>query len=183
MKIYTKTGDSGQTGLFGGARVSKDDVRVEAYGTVDELNSFIGLFLSKIQEMSIIRILQMVQNDLFVIGSYLAADPNKPKIKLPLWNSEHTMALEKSIDEMELVIPALTAFVLPSGSETIGLAHVCRTVCRRAERRMVSVQNISNLDPEFIMYINRLSDWFFVCSRFLAYHSGLPETPWVPLKS
>lgn len=176
MKIYTKTGDDGTTGLFGGKRVSKDDLRIEAYGTVDELNSFIGHLLDHDHTNLL---LQTIQHRLFTIGSSLAADPEKQLIT-PDITTEDIEALEHAMDHMQEKLPDLKHFILPGGHPSVSAAHVCRTVCRRAERRCISLSRESPLDPLIIRYLNRLSDYFFVLGRMLSHHHDVPEVKWEP---
>ncbi len=178
MKIYTKTGDQGTTALFGGKRVHKDDIRVEAYGTVDELNAMVGLLYSKLQEPELLSELDAIQNELFVIGSHLASDPARPGLKLPAFKNESILDLERSIDLMDEKLNPLKYFILPRGSESISLAHLCRTICRRAERRVVSLGKIESLDSDIMVYLNRLSDYFFTLSRFIAKNDKVDEIPW-----
>lgn len=181
-KVYTKTGDKGQTSLIGGTRVLKSDIRIEAYGTVDELNSFLGLLRDHIPQHEQQKILIKIQNDLFIVGALLAEDKEKNKMKLPELKSDAAVFLEKEIDRMDEHLPPMKHFVLPGGHPSVSLAHVCRTVCRRAERRVIELaKNQSGL--EFIItYLNRLSDYFFVLSRKLAYDFKTEEIPWVPEK-
>lgn len=178
MKIYTKTGDKGKTSLFGNARVDKDDIRIEAYGTVDELNTFIGLLIEKIGIESFQNDLRVVQSKLFDIGSNLAADPNFD-YKLPEIKSSDSLFLEQSIDKMNASLEALKTFILPGGSEANAIAHICRTVCRRSERRVVSLSKVADVEAEIIIYLNRLSDYFFVLSRYLLKQTGASEIPWI----
>lgn len=181
MKIYTKTGDKGMTGLFGGARVSKDDIRIEAYGTLDELNSFIGTLISSIDIDHQMSVLTEVQNRLFTIGSNLASDPSKEMIT-PDLDDEDIKKLEDAIDNMNEHLAPLRAFILPGGSISIGLAHQCRTICRRAERRVVSLSKVSEVDPHIGRYLNRLSDYLFVLGRMIAKSEGIQEVNWIPRK-
>lgn len=181
MKIYTKTGDKGMTGLFGGARVSKDDIRIEAYGTLDELNSFIGTLLASMDVEGQNEILTEVQNRLFTIGSNLASDPAKEMITPDLTESDITI-LENAIDNMNEHLEPLRAFILPGGSAAIGIAHQCRTICRRAERRVVSLANVSKVDEHIGRYLNRLSDYLFVLGRMIAKEQGIKEVNWVARK-
>jgi len=182
MKVYTKKGDQGNTGLIGGTRVSKADDRIEAYGTVDELNSFVGLLKDLCPREPDRNFLKNIQDQLFTLGSQLAADPEASKMKLPEITLEEIEILEKSIDEMEEVLPPLTNFVLPGGYQPNSLAHICRTICRRAERQVVRLgqekDKLVNLP-----YLNRLSDWFFVFSRKLSYDAHRIETLWNPKKT
>ena len=182
MKIYTKTGDKGQTSLFGGSRVSKDDSRVEAYGTIDELNSNIGRLICFVKEVKILDFLQKVQSDLFVLGALVAADPSKANLKLPQLKTDVIQEIELEIDRMDSYLEPLKYFVLPGGSLSIAEGHVCRTVCRRAERRLVTLSQLVAIQPDLIIYLNRLSDYFFTLSRYLAYLEGILEKPWVPEK-
>ncbi len=179
MKIYTKTGDKGSTSLFGGKRVSKDDIQIEAYGTVDELNSYIGLLISKTSELDHSSLLKKVQAILFDIGSHLASDGSADKF-LPEISSKEAQKLELAIDEMNKTLPELKSFILPGGNERIALTHVCRTVCRRAERRVVALANHAEVTNEIVIYLNRLSDYFFVLSRQLAATDNIDEVKWNP---
>lgn len=181
MKIYTKTGDDGTTGLFGGARLSKDHIRIEAYGTVDELNSCIGLLASTINDAEMEGLLRNIQSRLFTIGSNLASQPGKDMIT-PDLKEEDIALLEQSIDKMQDSLEPLKHFILPGGSQSISAAHLARTVCRRAERRCVSLSNTSEVDPSIILYLNRLSDFFFVVARWLAHKEGVAEIKWEPRK-
>lgn len=181
MKIYTKTGDKGMTGLFGGARVSKDDIRIEAYGTLDELNAFIGTLLANMDIEGQNEILTEVQNRLFTIGSNLASDPSKEMITPDLTDAD-IQILENAIDNMNEHLAPLSAFILPGGSMSVGIAHQCRTICRRAERRVVSLSNVSTVDEHIGRYLNRLSDYFFVLSRMISKVQGIAEVNWVPRK-
>lgn len=177
MKIYTKTGDEGLTSLFGGARISKDDIRIEAYGTVDELNSFTGNLYDKLNIEPVKEILFIIQNKLFNIGSVLATDPNKD-FNLPSVNSSDIEKLETQIDEMEKDLEPLRNFILPSGHSVISSTHICRTICRRAERRVVTLSKNAEVDAAIIIYLNRLSDYFFVLARYLAVKYNAPEIIW-----
>lgn len=173
MKIYTKTGDTGTTALFGGKRVSKADLRVDAYGTVDELNSYLGLLF---EEDLIIEI----QDRLFTLGSMLATEPGNTKVKIPLIKEEDIAILEKAIDKMEEGLEPMKHFILPGGHPTVSFCHIARTVCRRAERLTVALNSIEPIDPLIIKYLNRLSDYLFVLSRFLSKKLNAKETPWIP---
>lgn len=177
MKIYTKTGDKGLTSLFGGARISKDDIRIEAYGTVDELNAFVGNLYDKLEITDVKEILFIVQNKLFNIGSILATDPSK-NFNLPGINLEDVLLLEEQIDGMEQNLHPLKNFILPSGHEWVSSAHLCRTICRRAERRVITLSNSAEVDNNIIVYLNRLSDYFFVLSRYLISDLGIEEIKW-----
>jgi cob(I)alamin adenosyltransferase len=180
FKIYTKTGDKGQTALFGGKRVGKDDIRIEAYGTIDELNSFIGALLDSVSSTGAIIYTEKIQEELFIIGSHLARDPEKVKLKLPDLPHSGVDRLEKYIDQMDEELPDLKHFVLPGGSQSISWAHISRTVCRRAERRVVSLSSVEKVDPVIIIYLNRLSDFLFTLARFLAKQSKVDEKLWLP---
>ena len=182
MKIYTKTGDKGETSLFGGKRVPKDDVRVEAYGTVDELNSNIGLLMCYINQEKSLKFLQIVQNELFVLGSLVAADPGKSNLKLPPFKVEAIKMVESEIDMMDTFLEPLKFFVLPGGSKGIAMAHICRTICRRAERRLVSLNHLEAVNLDLVIYLNRLSDYLFTLSRYIAQQEGISEKPWIPEK-
>ena len=182
MKIYTKTGDKGMTGLFGGARVSKDDIRIEAYGTLDELNSFIGALISSMDIEGQNEILIEVQNRLFTIGSNLASDPSRDMITPDLTEADIKI-LEDAMDNMNENIEPLRAFILPGGSLAVGLSHQCRTICRRAERRVVSLSNVFSVDHLIGKYLNRLSDYLFVLGRMIAKSQGVKEVNWEPRKT
>jgi len=177
MKIYTKTGDEGKTSLFNGERRSKDDIRIEAYGSVDELNTFIGLLSSKIREQSLQSFLIEIQKNLFDLGSMLANPNQDSKAVL---KEEDIKVLEDEMDNMNVKLPELRSFVLPGSNELSSLSHVCRTVCRRAERRTISLAKEAEIDPKTIKYLNRLSDYFFVLSRKLVYDQGNTEIQWLP---
>ncbi|MBK7805745.1 MAG: cob(I)yrinic acid a,c-diamide adenosyltransferase [Saprospiraceae bacterium] len=182
MKIYTKTGDTGTTSLFGGRRISKDDLRIEAYGTVDELNSFIGLLNSTFSEATQNYFLTEVQKRLFTIGSNLASDPEK-RLITPDIRDEDIHTLENAMDTMDQLLEPLRNFILPGGDVAVAYAHVCRTVCRRAERRVITLDRDSTIDPKIIIYLNRLSDYFFVLARYIGHTKDLPEVIWVARKS
>lgn len=180
MKIYTKTGDKGTTALFGGKRVSKADLRIDTYGTVDELNSYIGLVRD--QEVSAKRkdILVEIQDRLFTIGSILATEPGNTKVKIPSLLESDITVLEKEIDEMEAQLAPMKSFVLPGGHPSVSFCHVARTVCRRAERLVISLDAHEKVDPLIVQYLNRLSDYLFVLSRKMTAELGAEETPWKP---
>ena len=183
FKIYTRTGDDGTTGLFGGERVSKDDARLEAYGTVDELNSQLGLLRAFVaaapsRERSIdADVLAEVQHRLFTVGSQLATPVGK-SLSVQAIDAADAKRLEDAIDAMDKTLPALTAFILPAGSQVVAQAHVCRTVARRAERRVVTLSKLAPVDEHLRHYLNRLSDYFFVLARALARAEGLQDVPW-----
>ncbi len=180
MKIYTKTGDKGTTALFGGKRVSKADLRIDTYGTVDELNSYIGLVRD--QEVNVKRknILIEIQDRLFTIGSILATEPGNTKVKVPALSEQDVTFLEKEIDEMETQLPPMKSFVLPGGHQSVSFCHVARTVCRRAERLVIAMDGQEKVDPLIVQYLNRLSDYLFVLSRKMTAELGAEETPWKP---
>lgn len=180
MKIYTKTGDTGSTGLFGGKRVSKGDLRIEAYGTVDELNSFIGLLRDQKVNAQRQQFLVRIQDRLFTIGSLLATEPGNTKVKVPPLKDGDVVALEKEIDLMESQLEPMKSFVLPGGHESVSFGHVTRTVCRRAERLVINLHNIEPVDPLIMQYLNRLSDYLFVLCRKMAKELNVEETPWLP---
>jgi len=179
MKLYTKTGDTGQTGLIGGTRVPKNDIRIEAYGTVDELNSVIGLLTTyPIHEMDI-RFLRIIQNNLFTIGSYLATDTSKTALQqASILKSDSIVQIEKEIDRISAKLPAMSFFVLPGGSQRGALCHVCRTIARRAERRVLDVTEFYTVDNQIVVYFNRLSDYFFAISRYYTIEKGGEEIYW-----
>lgn len=182
IKIYTKTGDKGTTSLIGGTKVSKSNLRIEAYGTVDELNSWIGLVSDQFKKRKTKKILGEIQDRLFTIGSSLACDPDKEtKLKIPDLKEEDVTLLEKEIDRMNEKLPEMKSFVLPGGHVAVSTTHVARCVCRRAERLCVSLQeNNSFIDPLVIQYLNRLSDYLFVLARFIGFQLKVKETPWKP---
>lgn len=168
MKIYTRRGDNGSTGLFGGGRTSKDDVRVEAYGTVDELNAVIGGALSQVTDQAIVRRLRRVQSDLFAIGAHLATPPpggSRRAPALPDLPVERVAAMESWIDQAMAATPPLRNFILPAGSPGASRLHLARAVCRRAERRVVTLASSADVDPEIVRYLNRLSDYLFAAAR------------------
>ena len=186
FKIYTKTGDKGETSLYGGTRVSKAAARVESYGTLDELNAFIGLAKAEISDEKVLSQLQKIQFDLFTVGSEAAT----PTDKLLLANGKNRLDLmisEKEITELELwmddfdaELEPLKFFILPSGGKAAATVHVCRTVCRRAERAMVFLNETEEVRPELIKYLNRLSDYLFILARYISKISGEKEEYWNP---
>jgi cob(I)alamin adenosyltransferase len=177
MKVYTKTGDGGKTALLGGTRVSKGHVRIEAYGSVDELNSWIGVLADHSIEPRK-SLLMQVQRRLFTVGSELAADPSKPRLKVPHIREADLTILEIEIDEMEAHLPPLKAFVLPGGHAVAGFAHVARTVCRRAERCIVVLGEQEEIPDLVLPFINRLSDYLFVLSRAIVHENGGQDVEW-----
>jgi len=178
-KIYTKTGDKGQTSLFGGKRLSKSDVRIEAYGTVDELNTMVGYLYELLEDQLIKEKLYVVQNKLFNIGSTLAVDPDK-EFEMPLVDENDIVMLEREIDKMDDKMPELKSFILPSGHPHGAYAQNVRTVCRRAERRVVALAMDSEIDPLIVAYLNRLSDYFFTLARYIVQINGGSERIWDP---
>jgi cob(I)alamin adenosyltransferase len=186
-RIYTKRGDSGETGLVGGQRVPKDAPRIEAYGTVDELNAFVGLAAVSCSDKSRLaplgRILLRVQHELFNLGSILATEPQDVHPKQPRVTEAEVLRLEKEIDAMNEDLAPLRSFVLPGGTPVNAELHICRTVCRRAERLLVGLAREESVPPETIQYLNRLSDALFVWSRWANHALGVPEVLWEPNKS
>ena len=179
FRIYTKTGDKGDTALFGGRRVPKSHLRVDAYGTVDELNSSIGMLRDTQNEEHLREVLAEVQNRLFSLGAHLASDPDKNPAP-PDLNEGDIRMLEQEIDAMDAELPPLKNFVLPGGHLTVSLCHVCRTVCRRAERLVVALDRKAPVSELALQYLNRLSDYFFVLSRMLAQQMDAEEVIWKP---
>ncbi|MFT3917901.1 cob(I)yrinic acid a,c-diamide adenosyltransferase [Cloacibacterium sp.] len=186
MKIYTKTGDKGETSLYGGTRVSKAAARVESYGALDELNAFIGLAKAEISDEKVLSQLQKIQFDLFTVGSEAATPTDKMflangKSRLDLLISEEEITeLERWMDDFDAELEPLKFFILPSGGKAAATIHVCRTVCRRAERSMVFLRETEELRPEPIKYLNRLSDYLFVLARYISKISGEKEDFWNP---
>jgi cob(I)alamin adenosyltransferase len=179
MKIYTKTGDKGQTALVSGKRISKDDNRIELYGEVDELNSFIGVVVSKAE----VPFLKRIQNELFNLGSLLACESeNWAKFNLPVLSESIVQSIEEQIDEIQKELPALKNFILPGGSEASAATHVCRVVCRRVERNLISFarENSLEIPEQSICFLNRLSDYFFVLARKLNKDAKVSEIIWRP---
>jgi cob(I)alamin adenosyltransferase len=183
MKIYTKTGDQGTTALFGGKRVSKADLRIDTYGTVDELNSYIGLVRDQpvnAGNPDRKKVLIEIQDRLFTIGSILATEPGNTKVKVPSLNEADVVFLENEIDAMEATLPAMKFFVLPGGHQSVSFCHVARTVCRRSERLSIALNLQETIDPLVIKYLNRLSDFLFVLSRKMTQELNAEEVPWKP---
>ncbi|MBF2052853.1 MAG: cob(I)yrinic acid a,c-diamide adenosyltransferase [Candidatus Sericytochromatia bacterium] len=177
MKIYTKTGDHGETALWGGQRVSKDALRIQAYGTVDECNAVLGLARTVSQSLPLDAFLAHLQNLLFVVGSDLASPVESAHI--PRVTAQHVAELETDIDALEAALSPLTQFILPGGSPLAAYLHLARTVCRRAERLVVSLQQTdSQINPQVQVFLNRLSDWFFVAARAANHQLGQPDIPW-----
>ena len=203
IRIYTRTGDKGSTSLIGGTKVPKSHLRIESYGTVDELNAFVGLLIDQLMLAApspaapvshtagqpptplfadIIPLLREAQDRLFTIGSSLACDPEKePRLKMPDLKEEDITVLENEIDRMDTLLPPMRSFLLPGGHVAVSTAHIVRTVCRRAERACVRLQEEQlYVEPIVIRYLNRLSDYFFQLSRYVAHVLNAPETPWKP---
>lgn len=187
MKIYTKTGDEGTTALFGGTRVPKHNIRIESYGTVDELNANIGAIRSHEIDAHTKKILKQIQNNLFTIGSTLATDPKKAVLKsgaerlnIEKINEDNIKLLETEIDAMNEDLPELTHFILPGGNAAVSYCHIARTVCRRAERRAVLLSENEPVDKQVLIYLNRLSDYLFVLARKLTKDLNAEETQWIP---
>lgn len=181
-KIYTKTGDAGKTSLIGGTKVPKSHSRIHAYGTVDELNAFIGLLGDQITDIHIREMLREIQDRLFTIGSSLACDPEKDiSMKIPDLQASDILLLEKEMDDMNDKLPEMKSFILPGGNPVVSTAHICRTVCRRAERLVVALDDHRPPEhPLVIPYLNRLSDYLFVLARWLAHLLGAEEIAWKP---
>lgn len=189
MKIYTKTGDTGTTALFGGTRVPKHDLRIDSYGTVDELNSWIGLIRDQPVDAATKEILITIQDHLFTVGAILATPPEKALLKngkerlniSKISDIEITM-LEEQIDTMETTLPAMTHFILPGGHQSVSFCHITRTVCRRAERLSSDLNSQEPIDGQVLKYLNRLSDYLFVLARKLSYDLQAEEIKWIPKK-
>ena len=189
MKIYTKTGDKGTTSLYGGTRVPKYNLRIEAYGTADELNSFIGLIRDQNIDDRTSRTLLKVQNEIFTLGAMLATPPDKEKLKsgkerLNIYkiSKDDILFLEKEIDYMDQSLPQMTNFILPGGHQTVSFCHIARCVCRRTERLVVNLHEQEPIDELILTYLNRLSDFLFVLARKLTIDNQATEVPWIPKK-
>jgi cob(I)alamin adenosyltransferase len=181
MKIYTRTGDDGTTGLIGGTRVKKYNIRLESYGTIDELNSYMGYIRSMQADKVVDNVLETIQNKLFVIGANLATEESITLIKKQLpCKKDDIELLEREMDRMNESLPELRNFILPGGSQVSSVCHVARTVCRRAERRIVELADSHDVDAILIKYVNRLSDYLFVLSRYLNMAQKSPEILWQP---
>lgn len=180
MKIYSKTGDKGETALLGGTRVSKSHLRIEAYGTVDELNSYIGLLRDQPVNQNRQDFLIQIQEILFTLGSSLAADPSKGNIVKPDLVDADIEMLEKDIDRIDAELPELKNFVLPGGHESVSICHIARCICRRSERLVVALSDESMVEPLVIQYLNRLSDYLFTLSRKMSQELKAKEIPWKP---
>ncbi len=183
MKIYTKTGDRGETGLFGGGRVPKDDARVEAYGAVDELNASLGMARALGPAPEIDAELSRIQAELFAVGAELATPQEaRARSAIPGVRADWAETLEQRMDRWDEELPALTAFILPGGSPVAAALHVARSTCRRAERRAVALSHAAPVDPNVIVYLNRLSDFLFEAARMANLRAGVAETTWQPRK-
>lgn len=189
MKIYTKTGDKGSTSLFGGTRVAKHHIRINSYGTVDELNSWLGLLRDQEMDVHSREILINTQDKLFTVGAILATDPQKAQLKsgkerlnIPKVNSSDVSQLENEMDIMNETLPPMTHFILPGGHTTVSYCHIARTVCRRAERMVSLLHENEAVDPMVLTYLNRLSDYLFVLARKLSYDLKANEIKWIPEK-
>jgi len=189
MKVYTKTGDKGTTALFGGTRVPKHHIRIDSYGTVDELNSYIGLIRDQEMDSNSKEILVQIQDKLFTLGAILATDPEKnflkngkERLNIPKVEEEDISVLEAEIDAMEENLPPMTHFVLPGGHTTVSYCHIARCVCRRAERLASALNEISPFDERALKYLNRLSDYLFVLARKLSHDLQADEIKWIPKK-
>jgi cob(I)alamin adenosyltransferase len=180
MKIYTKTGDKGLTSLIGGTRVPKFHLRIESYGTVDELNSYVGMIRDQDIAAHDQDVLKQVQDRLFTIGSSLASDPERSKMVIPDLHPEDITLLEKEMDAMNEQLPELRHFILPGGSNAISFCHIARCVCRRAERLAVHLATESSVDEQVIIYLNRLSDYLFTLARKIAHEHKIAENQWIP---
>jgi len=182
VKIYTRTGDAGETGLLGGGRVSKADLRIEAYGTLDELNAVLGMLAQEVGEEDR-ALLRRIQAQLFTMGSHLAAGRSEKPIPLPPFSEAEVAWLEGDIDRRQAQVPPMRYFILPGSCRAEAWAHIARTVCRRAERRLVALHAVEPLPLPFLKYLNRLSDWLFVLGRHLTHQAGAQEIPWQPEKT
>jgi len=180
MKVYTKTGDKGETSLLGGTRVPKYHLRLESYGTLDELNSHIGLLRDKVTDESIRDFLLDIQHKIFSICSTLAYEKDDNAFNIPKIENLHIEKLENKMDEYLDELPELNNFILPGGNEQTSISHIARTVCRRAERRIIELANTTEIDELTIKYVNRLSDYFFVLARKLLFIAGESEIRWKP---
>lgn len=182
LKIYTKTGDLGKTSLIGGTKVPKSHLRIESYGTVDELNSYMGLISDLIEDKEVRSLLKEIQDRLFTIGSSLACDPEKePLMKIPDLKETDIAVLEKEIDRMNEVLPPMKSFILPGGHIAVSTIHIARCVCRRTERLCVNMQEQDLfVDPLVIKYLNRLSDFLFVLARYIGHLLNVEELAWKP---
>lgn len=189
MKVYTKTGDKGTTALFGGTRVPKHHIRIDSYGTIDELNSYIGLIRDQDINETYREVLIEIQDRLFTVGAILATDPEKmilkngkERLNIPKISDADILYLEQQIDLMEEELPQMTHFVLPGGHQTVSFCHIARCICRRAERLSVALNELEPVNEEVLKYLNRLSDYLFVLARKLTFDLGANEVKWIPRK-
>ena len=189
MKIYTKTGDNGTTALYGGTRVPKHDLRIDSCGTIDELNSYIGLLRDQKIDGHSSKILIIIQNKLFTIGAILATDPEKANLKngkkrlnIPMITLEDIQLLEDEIDQIDATLPPMTHFILPGGHPTVSFCHIARAICRRSERLACALHEISPFETTTLHYLNRLSDYLFVLARKLSKDKQASEIKWIPKK-
>jgi cob(I)alamin adenosyltransferase len=189
MKIYTKTGDQGTTALFGGTRVPKHHIRIDSYGTVDELNSHLGLIRDQDIQQHYKDILIHIQDRLFTVGAILATDPKKAILKngkerlnIPKISEANIALLEQEMDTMNMELPQMTHFVLPGGHQTVSFCHIARCVCRRAERLAAALNELEPIDAKALIYLNRLSDYLFVLARKLSHDLHADEVKWIPEK-
>lgn len=180
MKIYTKTGDKGTTSLFGGSRVSKAHDRINAYGTIDELNSYLGLLRDQEVNKSRISFIASIQENLFIIGSILATEPGNTKVKVPALTEQSVHDLETEMDRMDEQLAPMRNFILPGGHQSVSFCHIARCVCRRAERLVVMLGDHEPVEEKVIIYLNRLSDYLFVLSRKMSVDLQINEIPWKP---
>ena len=190
MKIYTKTGDEGTTALFGGTRVKKYNLRIDSYGTVDELNAYIGLIKDQNIDEDTKETLLNIQNELFTLGAMLATPPEKETLKsgkerlnISKVNVNSIQYLENKIDAMDAELPQMTHFILPGGHQAVSFCHVARCVCRRAERLCVELNDEETINPDILKYLNRLSDYLFVLARMLSKQLQVEEIKWIPTKN
>jgi len=180
MKIYTKTGDKGDTSLFGGNRVPKNNIRIEAYGTVDELNASLGVVVSETLSEEVAKSIKKIQNDLFIVGGDLATPFSELKVKIQRTTETMISFLENEIDLYDSKIEELKSFILPGGVKTSSLLHLSRTICRRAERRAVELAKVEQINVEIVKYLNRLSDLLFIFARFENFNNNVPDIEWEP---
>ncbi len=180
MKIYTKTGDEGYTSLIGGTRVPKYHLRIESYGTVDELNSYIGLIWSQQIDEQDRAMLKEIQDRLFTIGASLAADPERSKMKIPDLHTADIALLETEMDRIEAILPELKHFILPGGNSVISFCHLARCICRRAERITIQLSAESFVEEKVKIYLNRLSDYLFMLARKIGHDQDIAENNWIP---
>ncbi len=178
FRIYTRTGDQGETSLFGGKRLYKDHLRIEAYGTVDELNANLGMLRDQMNNPDIRKEIRGIQDLLFSVGANLAMDPEKPSSSIPSIKEVHVTSLESAMDRMDENLPPLKNFILPGGHVVVSQCHVCRCICRRAERQVVSLAREETVEEPILKFLNRLSDYLFVLARFMAKELDVEEITW-----